>query len=356
MTDFNEIKELCDAFGPSGFEEEVCQVVQKYMPSFHITKDAMNNLYIHHEGNRDGKPTLQLDAHLDEVGFIIQSIHVDGTLGLAPLGGWVLSSLPAQVLRIKTETGRMIPAIVVTKPPHFKNSHENLMEVTDMQDLRLDVGATSRQEVLDVFGIQVGDPVAPDVSCRLNEENGILFGKAFDNRLGCICIMEVMKRLAGKDLPVNLIGAMAAQEEVGMRGATVTSQQIKPDVAIVFEGSPADDLYFNEVDRQGALKNGTQIRYFDASYISHRPFLAFAQEKAKEYNLKTQRAVRRGGSTNAGKISLTGQAVPVLVLGVPSRFVHTHHNYAALEDLETTIELACHVIEHFKSEEILNEK
>lgn len=349
------ILRLSDAFGPPGFEEAVTDVVRNYLPAIDTTLDAMNNLYLRHPGNTGRRPVIQLDAHLDEVGFMVHSIRANGTIALAPLGGWVPSSVPSQPFLIRNRKGELIRGIIVSKPPHFKTAREKADERVSLEDVVLDVGAVDRTTVTDVLGIAPGDPVAPEVTGSFNPKTGILFGKAFDNRLGCMAVMEVMKRLAGEELPVDLVGALAAQEEVGMRGAQVTSQVVRPDYAIVFEGSPADDLYFDEYTRQGALKGGVQIRHLDASYISHPGFIHWAEETARTQSIKTQHTVRRSGSTNAGRISLTGKAVPCLVLGIPSRFIHTHYNYAALEDLEAAVRLTVALIRNFKEDLFIHE-
>ena len=353
MIEHSMIKEMSNAFGPPGFEQPVTDVVRAHMADFDLEQDYMNNLYIGHPGNQGNRLTIQLDAHLDEVGFMVQAIQVNGTISIVPMGGWVASSLPSQPFLIKNKQGDLIRGIVVSKPPHFKTTQEKDNEQVQIENLTLDVGCSNRSEVIDGLGIAPGDPIAPDVKSEINATTGLIFGKAFDNRLGCVAIMEIMKRLKDEDLPVDVVAALAAQEEVGMRGATVTAQTIQPDFALIFEGSPADDLYFDEHTRQCALKAGAQIRHFDASYISHRGFIDFAQKLADDKGIKTQHAVRRGGSTNAGKISLTGKAVPCLVLGIPSRFIHTHHNFATMEDLEAVVELACAVIKNFNEEEII---
>lgn len=354
MIERSMIREMCDAFGPPGFEGPVCDTVRTHMKGFNIRQDYMNNLYIAHPGNQGNRPVIQLDAHLDEVGFMVHSIRANGTIAIVPMGGWVASSVPSQPFLIKNSHGELIRGIVVSKPPHFKTAQEKASEQISLEDLVLDVGCSSRADVIKILGIGPGDPVAPEVRSEINPSTGIIFGKAFDNRLGCVAIMEIMKRLKNEDLPVDVVAALAVQEEVGMRGATVTTQSVQPDFALVFEGSPADDLYFDEHTRQCALKAGAQIRHFDASYISHRGFIDFAQKQADLHEIKTQHAVRRGGSTNAGKISLTGKAVPCLVLGIPSRFIHTHHNFAALEDLESVVSLACSVLKNFNVEEIIH--
>ena len=149
-----------------------------------------------------------------------------------------------------------------------------------------------------------------------------------------------------------MVGAFAAQEEVGMRGATVTSQIVKPDLAIIFEGSPSDDFFVSVGQAQGQMKHGVQIRILDNSYISNTQFISYAEEIAAKYGIRYQESVRRGGSTNAGKISLTGKAVPCLVLGVPSRYAHSHYNFCAREDLEAASTLAANVIRDLDTERI----
>ena len=137
-----------------------------------------------------------------------------------------------------------------------------------------------------------------------------------------------------------------------MRGATVTAQVVKPDLAMVFEGSPSDDFYFSAAETQGHMRGGVQIRLMDKSYISNPLFIQYAEEIAEKYGIRYQETVRRGGSTNAGKISLTGKAVPVLVLGVPSRYVHTHYNFCAGADLAAAADLAAEVIRGLDAERI----
>lgn len=337
---------LSNAFGPSGFEEDVIRTAAVYLSRYQVENDAMNNLYAHMPGAKAGKPVIQLDAHLDECGFMVQCIHENGCLGILMLGGFHLTNIPAHSVKIKTRAGKLVKGIITSKPVHFMNDQERSSQNLDIESIYVDIGATSRREAEEAFGISIGDPMMPDVSFEYDEEHGICFGKGFDNRAGCACIIDTMEKLyENKDLlAVNVVGAFAAQEEVGMRGATVTSQVVKPDLAIVFEGSPSDDFFFETGITQGKMKGGVQIRRMDKSYISNPAFMEYAIETAKKLGIKYQETVRRGGSTNAGKISLTGKAVPVLVLGVPSRYVHTHYNFCAREDLEAASELAAQVI------------
>lgn len=350
MADLKFMEELSNAFGPGGFEEDVVRVIRKYAEEFDVTMDAMNNVFIKLRKNTGDRPRIMLDAHLDEVGFMVQAIDQKGLISIVPLGGWVSTNVPAHSMLIKTQRREYVEGIVISKPPHFMTTEEKADGRIHMEDLKIDVGCTSRDEVISVFGINPGDPVSPNVTFSYNEKNGIMLGKAFDNRIGCLAVIETMRRLSALDLSCDVIGALAAQEEVGTRGAQVTSQVVRPDFAIVFEGSPADDMYHDEYSAQGVLKKGAQIRHLDQSYVSHSGFIRLAMGVADRNNIKVQSAVRRGGGTNAGKIHLANQSVPVLVLGIPSRYVHTHYSFAAHEDLDSVIDLAVETIKAMDKE------
>lgn len=345
------IARITEAFGPSGFEEDVLKVIIESLEGFEFEVDLMNNLYVKSKNNTGDRPIIQLDAHTDEVGFMVHSIRENGTLNIVPLGGWVSSNIPAHTLNIKNSEGEFVRGIVVSKPPHFMTSAEKAAGI-DMENLLVDIGAKDREDVIKNFKINIGDACAPIVESEINEKTGIIFGKAFDNRLGCVCIIETLKRLQNENIDFDVIGAFAAQEEVGMRGATVTAQVVKPDAAIIFEGSPSDDLYYDSNTAQCVLGKGPQIRHMDASYLSSRRFINFSREIADKNGIPYQSAVRRAGSTNAGKIHTTFKAVPCLVLGVPSRFVHTHYNHAQISDLENTVNLAVETIKNLKLDDL----
>ena len=353
--DIEMFGKLSDAFGPSGFEEDVIRTIADYCKEFDVENDAMNNLYVRMPGTKqDSRPVIQLDAHLDACGFMVQNIQDNGCLGIIMLGGFHLTSLPAHAVWIRTRSGKMVHGIICAKPVHFMTTAERSSQTLEIEKMYVDVGATSREEVENVFGIHIGDPMMPDVTFEYDAEHEICFGKAFDNRAGCACIIDTMTRLCGEkdQLAVRVTGAFAAQEEVGTRGATVTSQIVRPDLAIVFEGSPSDDFYFSAAQTQGHMRGGVQIRRMDKSYISNPVFIEYAEELAKKFGIPFQETVRRGGSTNAGKISLTAKAVPVLVLGVPSRYVHTHYNFCAKSDLEAAADLAVEVTRGLDAEKI----
>lgn len=349
MKPLEMIKDLSNSYGAPGFEDNVLEVVNNYKGNLSYKKDSMMNCYLNLDKRDSNKMTVMLDAHLDEVAFMVQSIDEKGLLNIIPLGGWIAHNIPAHLVMVKNTEGKYIKGIVTSKPPHFMTAAEREKKI-DISDLQIDVGATSREEVLNEFKINVAAPIVPFVEFEYNEKNQIMMGKAFDNRLGCAAVIEVLKRLENESLPTNIVGALAAQEEVGTRGAVITSNTVKPNIAIVFEGTPADDLYTNKFTMQSGLNYGPQIRHRDSAYVSHHRFITFAKKIAKENNITCQDAVRVAGSTNAAKIHLSNEGVPTLVLGIPTRYVHTHHCYASYKDFENTVNLAVEIIKNLDSD------
>ncbi|WP_207695197.1 hypothetical protein DOK67_0001266 [Enterococcus sp. DIV0212c] len=338
------IERLSNASGVSGFEDDVVAIAKEFSTSFaEVSEDHIRNVYMNVGEHKADKPTIVFDAHSDEVGFIVQAIKPNGTLRFLPLGGWVPNTVPAHRVRIKTANGDEVPGIIASKPPHFMTDAER-KEVQTIDDMVIDVGCTSAEEVTAKLNIAIGDPVIPDVAFEYLEATDVMLGKAFDCRIGCACLLETLKELSEKKSDFNLIGTMTAQEEVGERGATVAMNNVKPDLAIVFEGCPADDTFSEDYMIQSGLKRGPMLRNFDVSMITNPRFQRFAKETAEKYGLPMQSSVRKGGGTNGAIINLTNKGVPAIVIGVPVRYAHTHYGYVAYEDYQTARQLAVAIV------------
>jgi putative aminopeptidase FrvX len=346
------IERLSNASGVSGFEDDVTAVAKDFSASFaNVSEDHIRNVYMQVGEQRTDRPTIVFDAHSDEVGFIVQAIKPNGTLRFLPLGGWVPNTIPAHRVRIKTADGSEVPGIIASKPPHFMSDAER-QKVQTIDDMVIDVGCTSAQEVTEKLNIAIGDPVIPDVHFEYLEPTDVMIGKAFDCRIGCACLLETLKELSTTAPDFNLIGTMTAQEEVGERGATVAMNNVKPDLAIVFEGCPADDTFSEEYMIQSGLKRGPMLRNFDVSMITNPRFQRFAKETAEKYGLPMQSSVRKGGGTNGAIINLTNKGVPAIVIGVPVRYAHTHYGYVAYEDYQTACKLAVAIVNELDKDTI----
>lgn len=338
----SRVEKISNAFGAPGFEEDVMEIIQKET-SFPVMSDSINNLFIGLDSIDYDKPVVALDCHSDEVGFIVENINSNGTLSFLPLGGWYSGNVLASAVVIKNSRGAYVKGIVASKPPHFMSDEEK-NKLPKLHELTIDIGTSSAQETREIFGIKTGDPIVPDTEFQFIEQLGVIRAKALDNRLGCVAVLESLDRLGNKDLDVNIVGVISSQEEVGLRGAQVAANRVKPDFAIVFEGSPADDTFKDPSSAHGALKKGVQFRVVDGGMISNRRVLDFARKIAKEKNIPYQVIAREKGSTNGAKYHISENGIPVLVLGIPTRYIHTHYSYAAVEDLQSAIDLAVEII------------
>ncbi len=346
------IEELCCANGVSGFEDEVVEIGKKYTKDFaDVEENHIRNLYINNRRNKGNRPVVMVDAHSDELGLIVQHINNNGTLSFLPLGGWVASSLPSCKFRILNDDGEYITGIVAAKPPHFMSDEEKNRKLS-ISDLILDVGAASKEELENDFKISVGAPCVPDVGFSYNEKNGVVMTKALDDRIACSVVVEVMKAIKDMDLAVDVVGTFTSQEEIGERGVISAVKKVSPDVAIVLEGTPSDDTFMGKDKAQAIMHGGVQVRYFDRSMINNPRFNKFTQDVAKANGIKTQRAVRSGGGTNGGIIHTEGEGIPCIVLGVPTRYAHSHHGYCAMDDYESTVSLVVEVLKSLKPSDI----
>jgi putative aminopeptidase FrvX len=346
------IRDLTNANGISGFEDEVTEVVKKYVEGgVTYNRDRMKNVYLELDKNTGKRPVVMIDAHSDEVGFMVQSINGKGLIKFIAIGGWQGANVAAHAVRIRNSKGEYVKGITTSKPPHFLSDAER-KAAPSIENMFIDIGATSREEVVEDFGIEVANPVIPDVDFIFNEKNGVMRAKAFDNRIGCACEVTLMNALAEEDLAVDVIGAISTQEEVGLRGAGVTSNVIRPDFAIVFEGTPADDGFTDTHTCQAGLGKGPQVRHRDGSMITHPGFLTFARSIAKEVGIPFQDAVRTGGGTDGGKIHLAHKGIPTIVIGVPSRYIHSHYGYCSFEDYKNAVKWAAAMIKRLNGKTI----
>ena len=346
------IGDISNANGAPGFEDEVVKVLRGYAEGLgELKEDSLRNFYIYRKENRGGRPVVQLDAHSDEVAFMVQAIKQNGTLQIIPLGGWVTSNIPAHKVWVRNADGEYIPGIVASKPPHYMTEAERKAPL-EISSLSVDVGAVSMEDAVQNYHIRIGEPIVPDVTFRYDEAHDLMVGKSFDCRLGCAQILAALKELAGEELNVDLVGACASQEEVGTRGSVITSRVIHPDLAIVFEGCPADDTCVEPYMVQTAIKKGPMLRHIDARMITNPRYQRYALDMAAKKGIPVQDAVRSAGSTNGASIHLSGEGVPTIVIGIPVRYAHTHYGISSYADFENGVKLACEILRDMNEEKI----
>lgn len=339
-----EVVTLCNAFGPSGYEEEVAHYIEQALPFCRSFRDAIGNVYLIPKSMKES--WILLDAHMDEVGYMIQSIEANGTLRFLPLGGLNPMEVYGQQVWIETVNHRRIPAICKTIPSHYAQNTQ-----PDFASLHLDAGFCSRQEALDA-GVQPGCFAVPMTKTSFQPETGVFMGKAFDDRIGCAAMLETLRALEQRQALTYTMAAATVQEEVGERGAAALMREITrmdlkgdlswPKAAICFEGCPADDTFEAPEHVQSAMKSGPMIRARDRSMITHPGYLAFAQSIAEKHHLPLQIAVRTGGGTNGGIYHQYN--IPTIVIGIPVRYAHASAGFCAWQDVTDAVQLAVEIV------------
>ena len=351
MTDRDSLELLARlslAAGPPGGEEPVRSVVRETLGGVgSLSHDRLGSLLCTLRGSAD-RPRIVLDSHLDEVGFMVQSVTEEGTLGLVPLGSWWGHVLLGQRVDVLCEAGA-VPGVIGSKPPHFLSPEER-ERVIKPEALFVDVGASNRAEA-EATGVRVGDLVVPHAEFVELAVPGIVSGKALDNRVGVALMCQTLVALAAREHPNTLIGVGAVQEELGARGAGTAAELARPDVALVLECTPADDLPGARV-RQAALGRGPQIRFFDPTALSNRRLVRFVESVAREIDVPVQLAVRTSGGTDAQALHRFREGVPTVVVGVPARYIHSHVALLRMDDYRAAARLVIEVVLRLDAERV----
>jgi endoglucanase len=331
------LQELAEAHAVPGHEDEVRAIfVDELGDRGRLATDRNGSVLC--ETGGEG-PRVMVAAHMDEVGFMVQNVTPDGFLQFVALGGWWEHNLLAQRVEVLTRGGRKILGVIASRPPHFLPESQR-RQVMAIDQMFIDVGADSRRQAVEEFGISPGDPIAPCSAFTAMARGDWFMAKAFDNRVGMAAVIQAGRMLAGATHPNRLILCGTVQEEVGLRGAKSAAACARPDVAIVLEGPPADDgPGFPRGESQGRLGGGVQIRMFDPTAIANPRLAWLAIETAKAEGIPHQVTVRRSGGTDAGSFHLANEGVPCVVLGVPARYIHSHNAIIDVADLECLVAL-----------------
>lgn len=226
------LNELCNLNGISGREHAVRDYIISHLPSdAEYRIDPLGSLIVYKKGKAEPKNKVMLDAHMDEVGFIITYITDDGYLKFTTVGGIDERVIFGRAVKVGKE---LIPGVIGGKAIHQTTSEER-GKLPSVEDMYIDIGASSKKEALS--HVSLGDAVYFD-SCYREFGDGFIKAKAIDDRVGC----EILLRLINSDLPYSATFCFSVQEEIGTRGAAAAAYSVAPDFAIVVEGTTAADI------------------------------------------------------------------------------------------------------------------
>jgi putative aminopeptidase FrvX len=332
------IRTLTDAFGPPGFEDDARAVVRSLVEPVadEVREDTLGSLVAIVRGRDDR--VLMLDAHLDEIGLIVQHVDEQGFVRFAALGGWDDRILLAQHVAIRTRDGRLVPGVIGVAPPHVEKK-ENRERVVKIDEMFVDLGATSRAEATEL-GVRVGDPALVVHPFKQLAGNTVT-AKALDDRAGCAVVVAVLERIAAKRPELTVAATFTTSEEVGGRGARTAAFALEPAVALVLEGTIGADMPGIEPRKQPvALGRGPGISLADGSIVVRPRVVALLEQLADEAGIPWQHKTPIFGGTNAGPIHTARGGVLTAVVSVPCRYIHSPVSTMRLDDFEHTVALA----------------
>ncbi|MGL5973323.1 MAG: M42 family metallopeptidase [Oscillospiraceae bacterium] len=329
---FNLIKNLCNLDGTSSNEKNVKDFIIKEIKSYcqEIKTDNLGNVIAFKKGLKQSDKKIMISAHMDEVGFIITSIESDGLLRFSPIGGVD----PAVVIGCRVKVGEnKLLGVIGNKPIHLLSSSEKKTKPT-FDNLYIDIGTKSKEETQ--LKVDLGD------FCYYYENakdlgNGYLTGKAFDDRIGCAILIQLLK----EDINYDTYFAFNTREESGLIGAKTTSFAINPDFSIVVECTTAgDNIGFVGKDKVCSLNDGVVISFMDKACIYDKDLYNKSIKLAEESNIKWQTKTGIFGGNDSSAIQQSKDGCKVIALSTPGRNLHTSSIVVKKSDIQNNFDLA----------------
>ena len=319
--DLELLTQLTQAFGPPGHEEEIRAVIREIVTPLadSVWVDPLGSLVALKKGTGGGKKII-LAAHMDEIGVMVTYVEEKGYLRFTRMGG--INPLVHVGGRVRFADGT-VGVISVER-------REDFSKVPTLEQLFIDVGATSREDT----PIKVGDTAA--FMRPLVHQGRRIISKTLDDRVGCYVLIEVLRQL--QPTADDLYFVFSVQEEVTLSGARTSAYKIDPDMAIAVDVTATGDTP-KALPMAVEMGRGPAIKVQDSGMIAHpavREWLIAAAERA---GIPYQREILLGGSTDAAAMQLVRSGVPSGCVSIPCRYIHSPSEMIDVEDLEQTVRL-----------------
>ena len=322
------LKKYCNIASPSGSEEKMREAIINDVKDFadEYSVDNLGNLIVFKKGKKTPIKKVMLDAHMDEIGFMITGIDEDGYLRFGNLGG-----IDGKVLFGKRVKIGNLCGVIGGAPVHLLAADER-KKVQKNDNLRIDIGAKDKADALSK--VKIGDTAVFDTDfCDMGEK---IAARGLDDKVGC----AVMVKLIQSDLEYDTYFSFSVQEEIGCRGATVTSYSVAPDCAITVESTTAADLYGVPEDKTVCcLGKGAALSLMDNGTLYDKEVIHKVLKTAEESGISAQLKTAVAGGTNASVIHKSRSGVKTVNIALPCRYIHSAYCVAAKSDIESLYQL-----------------
>lgn len=335
------LKKLLETSSPSGNEECAVKVFDEYCNKFSHQefKDKMGNSAFK---IGTGRTKVMISAHIDELGMMVQNITDQGMLNIISLGGIDKKVLPGSIVVIskKDNPEEYIEGVIGKKPIHVEYDDNSKDDVIPIEDLLVDIGAESKEEAMKLVEIGSYAMFQPNFIEHLGRNR--FASKGLDDKIGVFIVAEVLKMLSQKQelfKDYTFYGVANTQEEVGLRGATVTSKKINPDISIDIDVTFATDEGRGiKPEMHGDIKLGGGPVIMSGPDKSRRLRNRMI-EVAKTYGISYQLRASYAGGTNTAAIQENSLDCETMLISIPNRNMHTQVEVCDYRDIEGAIEL-----------------
>lgn len=332
------LKKICEIAGAPGYETRIRNLVIEEISPFvdSVETNNLGNVYAIKKGKNNKR--VMLGAHMDEIGFIVTHIDDHGFVRFHTLGGFDAKTLTAQ--RVVVHGSEDIIGVMGSKPIHVMSAEEKV-KPPKTTDYFIDLGRP-KEEVEKI--VSIGNPVTR--YSELIELGDCVNCKSIDNRVSVFILIETLKRLKEKEVPYDIYGVFTVQEEVGIRGANVSSLDIQPDFGFGIDTTIAYDLPGALAhEKITKLGEGTAIKIMDASAICDYRMVRYMKKIADENNIPWQAEILTAGGTDTSGIQRmnSGGAISGAV-SIPTRHLHQSIEMANKSDIKHSIDLLYHSV------------
>ncbi|MEO8681089.1 MAG: M42 family metallopeptidase [Vicinamibacterales bacterium] len=348
------LEELTNAPGAPGFEGPVRNILRREWQGLlaELHTDGLGNLLGTLRGQSAG-PRVLLMAHMDEVGFLVRYIDDNGFIYFHGVGGYFDQSVLTQRMAIMTPKG-MVLGYTGMKSGHIVRPSERT-QMVPVDDMFIDVGARSRQEAVETFGIRPGLPIVYHTTFEVLNGTGRYLAKAWDDRVGLAVITEALKQLKTTGSHPNTIQVAATvQEENGLRGASVIQASTSPDIIINLEIGIASDfpLLTSPKLSQGVLGKGPSVFVFDGSMIPSNNYIDWITKVARDGGIPVQFESVTGYGEDGAMLQKSATGIPAVNLGIPTRYGHSQSGVIDRMDFDNTVKLIVQMVQRLSAAEV----
>lgn len=329
---FEFFRKLVETTGPSGYEAETQTVWRERIgtAATDISTDALGNCVA--VLNPGARPSVMLDAHVDEIGFLVKYIDEDGFLYFGTIGGFDPSTLAGNRVRIRGKSGPVL-GVIGRKPSHLLTDEER-KKSPELKSMWIDIGARDRADAESM--VRIGD--AGGRAHGLERLHGnVITSSSLDDRVGGYIVAETFQALAARGIEAGVHATSSTQEEIGLRGARVSAYTTHADIGIALEVTWTSDHPQSSKTELGDIQVGKGPALFRGPNVNPRVFdllLAAAVAEGAPYQIDVYAS---GSPTDGNVMQMSRGGMAVGIVSIPTRYLHTASEVLSLDDVDAAV-------------------